>query len=449
MTISNRRTIGLLFAGDLVCLVLSLYVALVIRAGGNPDMGVGKDYIPPFAILIVVWILDFYIAGLYDKPTLMLKSRLPAVILKTQIVNAVLAALFFYFFPGFGVTPKTVLAIYLVVSFIAMFIWRWYSAKLLSSGERQAALLIGEGAEMQQLFDTVNGNKRFSIRFVSFVNPGVASPNELIAEIGRLVQLHDIRIIAVDFGNDAIDTLIPELYDHLFSNIHFVDSHDIYEDAFDRIPLSLVTHSWFLKNISADRRSLYDGLKRTMDIVISLILGILSLALFPFLYVAIKLEDGWKIFIHQERIGQNDQPIMITKYRSMSIDDTGEGKTDRAKTVTKVGKFIRASRIDELPQLWNVLKGDLSLIGPRPELPNLVRLYEEEIPFYKVRHMIKPGLSGWAQLYDLTPPKYGTDFERTRSKLSYDLYYVKNRSFLLDCHIVLKTVKDLISRRGI
>jgi lipopolysaccharide/colanic/teichoic acid biosynthesis glycosyltransferase len=302
---------------------------------------------------------------------------------------------------------------------------------------------------MQALFDEVNSNRRYAIRFVSYIHPSRRGPAELVEDISGLVGLHDIRIIAVDFGNEAIDPLIPQLYNLLFSRVQFVDSHDIYEDTFDRIPLSLVTHSWFLKNISAAQRLMYDILKRTMDIVIALILGLLSLALFPFLYIAIKLEDGWKIFIHQERIGQNDRVITIIKYRSMSIDDSGEGSTDRASKVTRVGKFIRASRIDELPQLWNVLRGDLSLIGPRPELPRLVRLYEAEIPFYKIRHLIKPGLSGWAQLYDATPPKYGTDYDRTRSKLSYDLYYVKNRSFLLDLHIALKTVKDLLSRRGI
>jgi lipopolysaccharide/colanic/teichoic acid biosynthesis glycosyltransferase len=133
----------------------------------------------------------------------------------------------------------------------------------------------------------------------------------------------------------------------------------------------------------------------------------------------------------------------------MSIDDGGEGNLVREKHITKIGNLLRKTRIDELPQLVNVLKGDLSLIGPRPELPNLVRLYEKDISFYNVRHLIKPGLSGWAQLYQKDPPKFGTDYNQTKVKLSYDLFYIKNRSFILDIKIALKTVKVLLSKSGV
>ena len=116
--------------------------------------------------------------------------------------------------------------------------------------------------------------------------------------------------------------------------------------------------------------------------------------------------------------------------------------------ITKVGAFLRKTRIDELPQFWSLLNGDLSLIGPRPETPKLVKAYEAEIPYYNIRHLIKPGLSGWAQIYQEQPPKYGVDFNNTKDKLSYDLYYVKNRSTLLDLTIILKTLKELFSTKG-
>ena len=117
--------------------------------------------------------------------------------------------------------------------------------------------------------------------------------------------------------------------------------------------------------------------------------------------------------------------------------------------ITRVGKFLRKLRIDELPQLLNVLRGDLSLIGPRPELPELVRVYEKEIPYYNIRHLIKPGLSGWAQLYHENHPHYRANVSETKVKLSYDLYYIKNRSFFLDLKIALKTIKVLLSRSGV
>jgi lipopolysaccharide/colanic/teichoic acid biosynthesis glycosyltransferase len=135
----------------------------------------------------------------------------------------------------------------------------------------------------------------------------------------------------------------------------------------------------------------------------------------------------------------------------MTTNDQGEydGATAQKNRVTKVGAFLRKTRIDELPQLWNVLRGDLSLIGPRPELPALAAVYEKEIPYYNVRHLIKPGLSGWAQLYQRVPPKGAVATNETKSKLSYDLYYLKNRSMMLDFKIALKTIKTLVSRNGI
>ena len=133
----------------------------------------------------------------------------------------------------------------------------------------------------------------------------------------------------------------------------------------------------------------------------------------------------------------------------MTGSDTGDSVLKSEQRITRVGRFLRKSRIDELPQLWNVLRGDLSLIGPRPELPALVKRYEEEVPFYNVRHLITPGLSGWGQINDYDVPRQGLDVEKTRKKLAYDLYYITNRSLFLDLKIALKTLKTLLSRVGV
>jgi lipopolysaccharide/colanic/teichoic acid biosynthesis glycosyltransferase len=181
-----------------------------------------------------------------------------------------------------------------------------------------------------------------------------------------------------------------------------------------------------------------------MDVVISFPLALASLVFYPFVIAARKIE-GYPVFIYQERVGKNQKPIRIMKFGSMTVSDGGVWVTKSDNRITKVGAFLRKSRIDELPQLWNILRGDLSLIGPRPELPNLVELYKKEIPHYNVRHLIKPGLSGWAQIHHEKPPH---SIEETVDKLSYDLYYVKHRSFLLDLKIALQTVKTLLSRVG-
>jgi len=180
-----------------------------------------------------------------------------------------------------------------------------------------------------------------------------------------------------------------------------------------------------------------------MDAVIAGVLVIASLVFYPFIYIAIKLDDNGPVFFLQERTGKNNQIFHIRKFRSMSNVSEGE------KTITRAGKVLRKTRLDELPQLWNVLSGDLSLIGPRPEMPHYVELYGKEIPYYNIRHLIKPGLSGWAQLYQKEPPKFSTELVQTRNKLSYDLYYIKNRSFMLDIKIGLKTLKTLLSTSGV
>ncbi len=448
MTISNKKEAIFLFLGDIFFFFLSLWLALAVRLGEYPRLDVFKEHIQPFSILFVLWVIVFYIAGLYDKPTLMLRSRLPAVIFNAQVVNSAVAVLFFYVFTGFGISPKTILFIYLVVSFFAIVLWRIYGSRLFVRAQKQPALLIGTGSELRDLFEEINGGEHYPIHFVSSIDVNDLESLD-IQEIVRRVYAEDIKFIVIDFSHDKIAPLLPHLYNLIFSKVRFIDSHKIYEDAFDRIPLSLVTYSWFLENISISPKFTYDFLKRVMDIVLSFVLGILSLVFYPFVCFAIKFEDGGKIFITRERIGQNNAPIKMLKFRSMSVDDGGEGEPNRENKVTRVGKFIRVTRIDELPQLWNVFFGDISLIGPRPELPNLVKLYEKEISFYNVRHLIKPGLSGWAQLYQKTPPKFGTDYSQTKEKLSYDLFYIKNRSFILDIKIALKTVKTLLSRSGV
>ena len=445
----GKKEALILFCGDIFLFIFSLWAALYIRFGEVPSSALFRIHIAPFSILFLVWILVYFIAGLYEKHTLILKSKLPSIIFNAQFVNSIFAIAFFYLVPFFIITPKTILFIYLIVSFICILAWRLYGISLLGSREREPALLIGSGVEMKELLDEVNNNDRYGINFISSVDVSDIDGIDIQDEIVTPIYSDGIKIIAVDFSHQNVSPLLPHLYNLIFSKISFIDSHRIYEDIFDRIPLSLVTYSWFLENISVSPKFTYDFLKRVTDIVVSFFLGIISLILYPFVIVAIKFDDGGKIFIKQERIGQNKHIINIIKFRTMLVNDGGEGDSNRENKITNVGRYLRASRIDELPQLWNVFIGDVSLIGPRPELPNLVKLYEKEISFYNVRHLIKPGLSGWAQLYQKTPPKFSTDYDQTKTKLSYDLFYIKNRSFWLDIKIGLKTIREIVSRRGV
>ncbi len=448
MSISSGKEAFILFIGDVVLFLISLWLMLFIRYHDVPSRELIQAHLIPFSALFVVWVIVFFIAGLYEKHTAILKSKLPIIIFNAQIINSLLAVAFFYFIPYLGITPKTNLFIYLALSFLFILYWRIYGYSVFGSRYYENALLIGSGSEMKELLHEVNNNNRYGLKFISSVDADRLSSLDFQEEILKRVYSENVKIIALDLQNDKIEPVLSHLYNLLFSKVRFIDMHKIYEDVFDRIPLSLVKYSWFLENISAMSKFTYDFLKRSMDIIVSSILGLVSLIFYPFVFIAIKIDDGGPLFFKQDRIGKNNKIIQIFKFRTMPVHNESDGIAKEV-TPTRVGKILRRSRVDELPQLWNIFKGDLALIGPRPEIPALVKVYEKDISYYNIRHLIKPGLSGWAQIYHKSPPKFNASVEETKGKLSYDLFYIKNRSILLDIKISLKTVKTLFSRSGV
>ncbi len=444
----NKKEPFILVSGDLVALLLSLWLMLLVRYLSLPTEEFLFAHLAPFSLLFVVWIAVFFIAGLYEKHTLILKSQLGGIILNAQIANSTIAFLFFYLIPYFGITPKTNLFIFLIISSALVVVWRLFLFPFIYISKKQKAVLIGSGIEMEELEQEVNNNPRYNISFISSIDVESMDAIDFKEEILNRVYSEEVGMIAADFKNEKIEPILPNLYNLIFSKVKFIDMYRIYEDIFDRIPLSLVKYSWFLEHISGSAQKGYDVLKRAMDILLSIILGIPSLILLPFVYLAIKIEDRGDIFFFQERVGQNNKSFRVIKFRSLAMHDSPDGIAKEPKP-TRVGKFLRRTRIDEIPQLYNVLKGDLSLIGPRPEIPKLVSIYEKEIPYYNIRHLIKPGLSGWAQLYQTLPPKWNMGVKETKTKLSYDLYYIKNRSIMIDLKIALRTIKTLLSREGI
>jgi len=448
MSIANKKESLILLLGDVVLLYTSLFLMLVLRYGGELTQHTWSVHFYAFSLIFIIWIVVFFIAGLYEKHTLLLKHRLPSLILNAQAVNSVLAVAFFYFIPYFAIAPKTNLFIHLIISFIAISLWRIYGTQFVGARKKQKAILIGSGKEMHSLYEEINNNPRYSLEFVSSVDLDKLEGIDFEEEIISTVYSEGITTVVMDLKHEQIGPILPKLYNLIFGGVHFLDKYKVYEDVFDRIPLSLIGYNWFLENISSSAHATYDILKRAMDILISSVLMIFSILVCPFVYIAIKLDDGGPIFFVAERVGQNNIPIKLLKFRTMSVGSNGSGIEDSPE-VTRVGAFLRKTRIDEIPQLWNVWIGDISLVGPRPETPALVKVYEKEVPYYAVRHLIKPGLSGWAQMYHEAHPHHGADVEETKHKLSYDLFYIKNRSLILDLKIALKTVKTLLSRTGV
>ena len=443
--ISNRKETLFLLLGDIGILYGSLWIALTIRNFEMPSQYLWNLHITPFSILIGFWVLSFFIAGLYDRHTLIFRRRLPIALFQTQLVNIAIGVLYFYLIPQQVITPRGTLIFYIFVSFVFILAWRFYGLNLLSSRKRYKALLIGSGGEMEELLFEINNNPRYPLMFVASVDVSKADGETVAREVTRFISRRKVSVVIMDQHDKRIEEALPSLYNLLLARVQFLDIHKTYEQVFNRIPLSLVDYGWFLRNVPTSSRYLYGFARRILDTLLALFMGIVSLLLYPLVYCAIKLDDGGPVFFRQERVGQYNKKIFILKFRTMEA----ESEEGRAPKVTRAGKLLRMTRIDEIPQLWNIVRGDLALIGPRPEIPHLVEEYEAAIPYYSVRHLVKPGLSGWGQIHDHNVPRVYADVEKTKTKLSYDLYYIKNQSFLLDLEIILKTVKTLLSRSGV
>ena len=446
MALTFRPRTLVLFFGDILALALSLWLSLYLREFSIPTEKVLVAHALPFSLLFIVWIVVFFIAGLYESKSILLARRsLSATLLVAQCINMVLAALFFFFIPLFGIAPKALLGIYLIISFIAVLLWRATLYPWLGLQKGEPTLVVGDSAEMQELVAALKGARHAPARVVAMIAPGA---QDLTEEVVRTVARERPRFIIADFTNSRVATAFPQLYNFLLKGIRFFDASAVYEEMFGRVPLSLVDERWLARHISLTAHRLYDPLKRSIDIIAAVICGALTLPLYPFIMCAILSEGGGGVWIAQQRIGKGGVPFTIYKFRTMTGDDGGsygvEGKTKLR--VTRVGYYLRISRLDELPQLWNVLIGTMSIIGPRPEVPALVSTYTEAIPFYAVRHLIKPGLSGSAQLYYHGDPHHAADVESTKMKLSYDLFYLKHRSLTLDLSIAIKTIRRILTK---
>lgn len=439
----------LLFIGDLIILVLSLILTLFIRYGSFPTVAAIETHLVPFSILFIAFILVNFIAGLYEKHTLTIKNRIPIILLNVQIANAAIGIAFFYLIPYFSISPKLFLFIYLVISLALMTVWRMFVAPKMDPRKSQKALLVGDTDEAVELYEEVNNNSRYHLSFVKMIRPS-SNSIETLNEISETIKKNNIAVVVLDTRHPSLIEVIPNLYRFAISGVLFFEIGKMYEEIFDRVPLSLVGQVWFVDNMtSVAPKFVYDSLKRIIDIAVSFLWALVSLIFYPFIILALKVEDKKNvIFTYQPRTGQNGKIINIIKFRTMTIANDNGIHGNVKNEVTKVGSFLRKSRLDELPQLWNIFVGDLSLVGPRPELPIYVDKYSKDISNYMIRHSVKPGIFGWAQIYHEKHPHHGIDVTETSNKLSYDLYYVKHRSLLLDLKIILRSVKVLLTFTG-
>lgn len=441
----------LLLLGDFVVFVGALVLTLFIRYQEIPSEDVVREHFQPFFFLFCIWILIFLITGLYDRHISLVRKSIPILVLKVQFFNVLIAALFFFMFP-FGIEPKTNLAIYLAVSTILITLWRLYVYPRITARKSVRALVIGDSEEALAIARVFANNPFFkNIRPFLLSKKDIPDFEEFRTSLHNFIKKHSPEMVIADMRDEFASQLVGDFYTLAFvdSNIRFFNLPTFYEQLHHRVPPSLIGESWLLENVTTGSpHYAYDALKRLIDIIGALILIIPTILIFPFIALAIRFGDGGPLWYKAERIGQYNKVIHILKLRTMSGMDNPTDALRSTLQVTPIGAFLRKTRLDELPQLINILNGDLSFIGPRPEIPTLANVYAEKIPYYNMRHLTKPGLSGWAQIHNFDVPRGGVDIPRTIDKLSFDLYYLKHRSLFLDIEIALKTINTLLMRSG-
>ena len=454
MTFGGKKATTLLFIGDLIVFILSLWLTLAVRYISLPQFGNFLDQFNLYVPVFGAWILIFYMAGLYSKRIILFKNELWGAILRTQILNIVLAALYFFLLPGLGIAPKTMLVLYLIISLAGIFIWRLLLfPQFTRPTTRDKAVLIGEGIEVTELITEVNGNPRYQLEFVLTITSAELASN-FDACVAKLNNASCVTLV-VDTENTALQEFLPQIYELAFggSTLQFIDFYDMYEDVFDRVPLSLIQYDWFLKYVPATISNFYEVGKRVIDILGGIAMFLVMIVAIPFVYIALRIEGPGPLFIQQNRFGRNGSIIKTYKFRSMRYSDIGVWNIGSRKDavenyVTRVGAVLRTTSLDEFPQCINILRGELSLIGPRNDVVALGERLGDAIPYYNIRYSVKPGITGWAQINqqyeqgNISPQS----IEETKMRLAYDFYYIKHRSFALDIVIALKTVKRMLFR---
>ncbi|MDD5750410.1 MAG: sugar transferase [Candidatus Pacebacteria bacterium] len=419
-----------LVLGDIVFAYVALFYTVYLGFWPNFDSSVLQQHLLPFSILYSIWLVLFYIFGLYDldftDPKATLLTRLGVCLSVCLAVGVI----FFYTVPLFGITPKTNLLINIALFGFFIVIWRQLFYWLFSSRFLKNVGILGKNHWTDKLVAEIKAHPQLGYRFVKFIAAGQSLSGQIKKEkINTLIIAQNIN---------QQKTIIRELYNCLHLKINFLNLATAYEILFHKIPVDFIDQEWFLANLAEGEKMAYDKIKRLIDVFSALLIMLITSPIWPVLALLIKREDHGPVFYKQERTGKSGKTFWLYKFRTMKPDAEKSGpawaKANDSRA-TKTGKILRKIHIDELPQMINVLSGEIALVGPRPERPEFVQKLERAIPHYQLRHIIKPGFTGWAQIKF----RYARTAMDSQEKFQYDLYYLKNRSFLLDLGILLKT----------
>lgn len=433
---------ALLLLGDIVILYFALALTLLIRYGVNDlaHMRVYNAHLESFSVIFVVWIFIFYVAGLYDLRTLKNDFRLVKNAAGALALGVLVAILYFYFVPAL-ITPKTNLLIHAGLFAALGAFWRAGYNKIVGlEGSKERLLFVGSGPVTDELLAHINENPQIGYKIPYHMRGGLNDPE--FKHLAQIFLEHKISTIVIPSHIKKNLNSARVIYHQLALGIPVIDVATLYERVFEKVPLAETEEVWLLDNIAEYKRP-YDIFIAPLERAGAVALFLLLLPLMALISIFIVLTSGFPILHRQTRIGKYGRRFTLYKFRSMRRDAETRGPEwakEHDPRATFIGGILRYTHLDELLQLWNIISGDISFVGPRPERPEFVEQLKNEIPFYELRQLVNPGVTGWAQINY----RYGASVKDAYEKLQYDLYYLKNRSFVLDVAIVLKTLKLLL-----
>ncbi|MFN2454926.1 MAG: TIGR03013 family XrtA/PEP-CTERM system glycosyltransferase [Pyrinomonadaceae bacterium] len=454
----NARTMLLLLA-EAFLLFGGIIVAVYLRLGGldaeNELLERHGFYKAAFAT--VFCLAAFYLYDLYDFVIMHDRRELVLRLVQALGLAWVALAISFYAIPHLMI-GRGVSLIALPLALTLMVGWRlsihWFFGH---PGIGERILIVGSGAQAIEVAREALERRDAGYRVIGFadnspellgkslINPRVIG---LTSELDEIVRRENIDRIVVAMGERRGTFPIDKLLDlSLSGNVFIEECASFYERLTGRVSLDMMRPSWLIFSGRGRQTRLSGFIRVALHRAAALVGAVLSLPVAVVTAVLIKLESSGPVLYKQERVGENGRTFMVMKFRSMRTDAEKNGPVwaqSGDNRVTRVGRIIRKIRVDEIPQFWNILRGDMNFVGPRPERPHFVKQLAKEIPFYEQRHLIAPGLTGWAQI----KYPYGASIEDARQKLQYDLYYIKNQTLMLDAVILFETVKTILFGRG-
>jgi exopolysaccharide biosynthesis polyprenyl glycosylphosphotransferase len=459
---SKRRQYALV-ACDVLILALAIFISYAIRVyinHWNPSMGVVVSKLKPsLTLVILVHLFTLFLFDQYNLDRLINIMRSSIMIFSSILLAGIVIGGIFFFFPKY-VFGRKVLIIHLVVVSFFMILWRIFFIKFLADTSKTNRIaIVGNGQIVSSFIEELHHILRhgFDVSGVCLTDEVSGSTCPVPAELPKyksileLLERNDFDVFAFDARSGSFsDSEIRQILELKYRGKAVYDLPRLYKNLTGKVPLTYIDGRWLLNSdgLQGQVSVRYMRIKRVLDVILSLLLLITGLPLFFIIGVAIKLDSKGKVFFMQERLGINKRPFKCIKFRTMVENaeyETGPiWSREDDRRITRMGRLLRKTRLDELPQLWNILKGDMSFVGPRPIREHFAARLSKSIPYYSLRFSVKPGLTGWAQVnYDYAGSEAGQ-----LEKFQYEIFYIENMSLLLDLLTIFRTLQKVVTVEG-